>query len=145
MAQEHTTRRRRSVRTTLLAIVAVATVAAGIATGIQALGSSATAGILAPAPTAATAINDPAGGGSVGKATNGAARPLGTSSVTPPACRTMEEATTRTNCGFPSAMQFVAPKATWMACKAMDETTYRQLCHLGDGGRWIEGSTPARP
>ena len=132
--------RRTRVGTPLLTLLAVAAIAAGVVTGFQSLQTVANAGAVAAVPAPTPAINDPAGGGTGTVTSNGAARPLETPDVAPQACKTMAEAVNRESCGFPRGTKYVAPRATWLACEAMDATAYRELCLRGDGGRWIEGS-----
>jgi hypothetical protein len=134
------TARRTRVGTPLLTLLAVAAIAAGVVTGFQSLQSGANAGAVTAVPAPTPAINDPAGGGTGTVTSNGAARPLETPDVAPQACKTMAEAANRESCGFPRGTKYVAPRATWLACEAMDAAAYRELCLRGDGGRWIEGS-----
>ena len=132
--------RRTRVGTPLLTLLAVAAIAAGVVTGFQSLQTVANASAVAAVPAHTPAINDPVGGGTGTVTSNGAARPLETPAVDPQACKTMAEAASRESCGFPRGTKFVAPRATWLACQAMDASSYRELCLRGDGGRWIEGS-----
>ena len=135
MSTERISARPRRVGTPLLTLLAVAAIAAGVATGLQSLYSAANAGAVAAAPAPMPAIND---------AANIVTHPRPTPPVAAQACQAMDSTAKGMYCGSPHGAKVTGPRAAWQACEAMDVTAYGQYCLPGDGGRWIEGSARDR-
>ncbi len=135
MAIQLSTERRRSVTVPFLAIAVAIAVVAGVAIGAigaQSLRSTTDAGALVAAPVPPMA-----------DAGNPLFIPVAASAPSAQACTALDARAYVPYCGYSNWTRIAAPGATWLACEVMDPTAYRQLCHQGDGGRWVQGALPA--
>jgi hypothetical protein len=136
MAIQLSTERRRSVTVPFLAIAVVIALAAGLAigaVGAQSLRSTTNAG--APVAAPVSTLADPG---------NPLFIPLAASAPSSQACTAIDARAYVPYCGYSNWTRIAAPGATWLACEVMDPTAYRQLCHQGDGGRWVQGAQPGQ-
>ena len=137
---------RRSVTIPFLTLAVAIAVGVGLAVGaigVQSLRSATNTGAPAVAPVA---VNPPAalqGGIHLGDPGQPLVIPGAARAVSSQACTAIDARAYVPYCGYSTWTRVAAPGATWLACEVMDPTAYRQLCHQGDGGRWVQGALPA--
>ena len=143
MTMQTATERRTRAAAPFLSLAVAVAVVAGFAIGAQVLRSASNAGAVAAAPAqtaAANGANSPGTGRSSTNGVNPLSLPAPTSDESAQDCTAFDARSYAPFCGDSARTRIEPPRAAWQACAVMDATTYRQLCHQGEGGRWIQGA-----